>query len=179
MTFVGDPSATPRRTPGWPVFNGCVTAVKTLFTPISLSCSKQLACQHERPGTSYCQRPRGPISALFAMYMSLGTRVLTFASPAERGFARSPRARVAWPKAPPKSPHAWPLPGAAEPAPSRPERSPISTGRPWRRAALFESCSAAQTATRWRCRSCARIDLEPRRGRGRAARVAQSSESSS
>ena len=30
-----DPLATPRRTPGWPVSNGCVTAVKTLFTPIS------------------------------------------------------------------------------------------------------------------------------------------------
>ncbi len=38
MTFVGDPLATPRRTPGWPVSNGCVTAVKTPYShlfPIS------------------------------------------------------------------------------------------------------------------------------------------------
>ena len=39
MTFVEDPlatpMATPRRTPGWPVSNGCVTAVKTIFTSIS------------------------------------------------------------------------------------------------------------------------------------------------
>ena len=42
MTFVGDPPATPRRTPGWPVSNGCVTAVKTLFTPISHKYSTDL-----------------------------------------------------------------------------------------------------------------------------------------
>ena len=42
MTFVGDPLATPRRTPGWPVSNGCVTAVKTLFTPISHKYSTDL-----------------------------------------------------------------------------------------------------------------------------------------
>ena len=29
------PLATPRRNPGWKVSNGCLTAVKTLFTPIS------------------------------------------------------------------------------------------------------------------------------------------------
>ena len=34
MTFVGDTLATLRQTPGWPVSNGCVTSVKTLFTPI-------------------------------------------------------------------------------------------------------------------------------------------------
>ena len=33
--FIGDPLATPYRTPVQPVSNGCVTAVKTMFTPTS------------------------------------------------------------------------------------------------------------------------------------------------